>query len=219
VRIFIDTSESMTCGAGPGRQGEPKFIYACRLAAALCFVGLVRLESVVLQPFSDRLLENFRAEGGRHRFAPAAQFLGALKTEGRSNFQLVTQQFLSQMPSSGLAIIVSDFLDEGDCPKALQYLADYGQELLLIQLAGPEDREPSAAGELELIDAESGENLRLTLDSRVIAEYRTAYDEYCKTIEYAALRNSGRYLHLATSLPVNDVLYGALMSVGSVTLQ
>src|SRR5213595_2092858 len=49
VRILVDISKSMETGA------SPKFDYARRMAAALCYVGLVRLDSICLQPFSSRL--------------------------------------------------------------------------------------------------------------------------------------------------------------------
>ena len=218
VRLLLDTSESMACGASPGGPGEPKFAFACRLAAALCYVGLVRLESIVVQPFSDRLGENFCAGGGRHRFAPASQFLSSLETGGASNFESAVREFLTRSPAPGLSIVLSDFLDEGDAPRALQYLADFGQELLLVHVAGPEDDDPPWQGELDMVDSESGETVRLTVDEHLIQGYTDAYREHCHAIEYAALRNSGRYIHLTTALDLADTLYGALAGAGSVGL-
>src|ERR1700676_5026824 len=66
VRVLIDTSRSMEIGT------PPKFDYARKLAAALCYVGLVRLDSICLQPFSSKLDDAFNASGGRHRFQQAA---------------------------------------------------------------------------------------------------------------------------------------------------
>jgi uncharacterized protein (DUF58 family) len=217
VRVFLDTSESMACGATEGR-GESKFSYACRLAGALCFVGLVRLETIVIQPFGDRLAESYRAQGGRHRFAVASDFISGLSTGGRSDFRNSIRQFLSAAPASGLAVILSDFLDP-DCPTSLQHLADHGQELLLVQVAGPEDRTPPWEGELELLDAESGELLRVHMDQHSAAAYTASYDEFCRTIEYAAMRNGGRYMHLSTEVAVQDALFGSLMRSGAVSLQ
>src|SRR5436305_14688365 len=55
VRLLLDTSESMTVGT---RYGAPsKFDYVRKLAAALVYVGLVRLDSILLQPFSSRLVD------------------------------------------------------------------------------------------------------------------------------------------------------------------
>jgi uncharacterized protein (DUF58 family) len=217
VRLFFDTSESMACGGDAG-GGEPKFSFACRLAAALCFVGLVRLETMVIQPFSDGLAESYRAQGGRHRYPQASAFLGSLSTGGRSDFLRVTRQFLSASPAPGLAVVVSDFLDEGGCEAALQYLADGGQELLLVHVAAPQDRTPPWDGELELADAETGELLLVQMDRKAADEYTSAYDDFCRSIEYRALRNGGRYVHLSTDLSVRDALFGAVLGSGAVSL-
>ena len=61
-------------------------------------------------------------------------------------------------------IFISDFLDDGDCFRPLQYIADFGHELLFIQLWGEEDRVPTGQGEMELSDAESGAQLKIALD-------------------------------------------------------
>lgn len=218
VRLLIDTSESMACG-GSENGVEPKFAYACRLAAALCYIGLVRLESIVIQPFSDSMAENYRSGGGRHRFAGASRFIGGLSTGGSSDFAGATRQFLQAGPSSGLTVILSDFLSNGNDQKALQYLADYGQELMLLHIAGPEDAAPTDQGEFELVDAESGEVLRMSVDRSVIDDYVNAFEQHAHGIEYVALRNGGRYLRLTTDVELGDALYGALMSTGSLSLQ
>ena len=64
VRILLDVSTSMETGA------EPKFHFARQIAGAMCYVGLVRLDSICLQPFSNQLHDAFHAGGGRHRFQP-----------------------------------------------------------------------------------------------------------------------------------------------------
>ncbi len=219
VRLWIDTSESMACGASAHEGGEPKFAYACRLAAALCYVGLVRLEAITVQPFSNSLGDDFKAQGGRHRYAPASRFLEKLATSGRSDFLAVVRQFLARKPQGGLIVVLSDFLDDGgECSRALEYLADHGQELLLVQLAGPQDRHPRWQGEFDLVDAESGEVLRLDLDRESLRQYEAAYEEHCQAIEYVALRSGGRRVHLTTDAPLADVLSTAFIPAGSVSL-
>jgi len=213
VRIFLDTSESMACGADGDQGGEPKFVYASRLAAMMCYVGLVRLDTIVLQPFSSTLPESYKAQGGRHRFAPALQFLMRQETGGPSDFANVVRQFLSIKPARGLAVILSDFLDPGGgVERPLQHLADFGHELLLVHLSGLDDRTPPWRGELELVDAESGEVRRLELDRRAVQDYELAYEQFCHDIQYLALRNRGRYVPLVTDLPVEDAIFGPLIA-------
>jgi hypothetical protein len=92
----------------------------------------------------------------------------------------------------------------------LQYIADFGHELLLIQLWGEEDREPSGAGEVELIDAESGTQLKIALDNRACEAYTNAFDDHADEVKKVALRNGGRYSGLSTKMPIEEAIFGPL---------
>jgi len=210
VRLLLDTSRSMATGA------LPKFRYAQRLAAALCYISLVRLDSIFLQPFSDSLGEPFRGGGGRHRFAPAVEFLTQLAPAGRTDCFHVARQFIGECPRGGLLIILSDFLDEAGCERPLQYLADFGHELLLIHLWADEDREPPWDGELELQDSETGGRLELAFDPAARLRYTDAFDAFSRDLRRLALRNGGRYGGLSTSLSLEEAVFGPLLEMGGV---
>src|SRR5512143_2469147 len=62
VRVLVDLSESMNAYEGQ------KFEYGRKLAAALCYVGLVRLDCLEVHGFTDRLTQRVISTGGRHRF-------------------------------------------------------------------------------------------------------------------------------------------------------
>jgi uncharacterized protein (DUF58 family) len=209
VRILIDTSESMATGK------ISKFEYARRLAAALCYVGLVRLDSICLQPFGKDLHDPFTASGGRHRFQPAATFLAALKSGGRTDFLALTRQFVAEYPQRGLIVLLSDFLDDNDCEKPIQYLADFGHEITLVHVWADEDREPPWDGELELEDAETGQRVELAFDGDARARYTAEFDEYAAHLERVALRNNGRYVGLSTSTSIEQAVFGSLVRSGA----
>ncbi|MBV9156124.1 MAG: DUF58 domain-containing protein [Acidobacteriaceae bacterium] len=208
VRLLLDISSSMTAGAGQGDLN--KFDYARKIAAALVYVGLVRLDSILLQPFSSRLLDPFLASGGRHRFTPAENYLRALTPRGKTNYFDIAREYLGAYPQRGLTIIISDFLDDSDCLHPLQYMADFGHELLLIQLWGEEDRHPSGQGELELIDSESGARLKIALDDQARQTYSESFDTYTEELKKLAVRNGGRYAGLSTHTPVDEAVFGPL---------
>jgi uncharacterized protein (DUF58 family) len=213
VRLLLDVSASMLAGSGPGQP--TKFDFGRRLAAALVYVGLVRLDSILLQPFCSGLLDPFLASGGRHRFQPAETFLRGLRTHGSSDYRETARQYLTEYPQRGLTVIISDFLGEGDCARALQYLADFGHELLLIQLWGGEDREPTGEGEVQLVDSETGMQLRLTLNSEARAAYTVSFDEYSDQIRKLAMRNGGRYASLSTATSLSEAMFGSLTMLQS----
>lgn len=211
VRLLLDTSASMTAGSASG--DSTKFDYGRKLAAALVYVGLVRLDSILLQPFSARLQDPFLAGGGRHRFQPAENYLRALKPGGKTAYFETARQYLTTYPQRGLTVIISDFLDDSDCLHPLQYMADYGHELMLIQLWGEEDRAPAGKGELELIDAESATHVKIALDDHARSAYTEAFDEHAEQIKRLALRNGGRYGGLSTHMPIEEAMFGPLTMV------
>jgi uncharacterized protein (DUF58 family) len=208
VRVLLDVSQSMAAGAGA------KFDYARKLAAAICYIGLVRLDSICLQPFTARLHDAFTASGGRHRFQPAVNFLSSLNPGGRTDFLSTARQFISEYPQRGLLMVISDFLDDRDCEKPLQYLADFGHELMLVQIWADEDRQPPWEGELELEDAETGERVELAFDAEARDRYTADFDAYSEHLERVALRNRGRYAGLATSLALEQAVFGSLLNSG-----
>ena len=205
VRMLIDTSSSMALGDGR------KFEYARKLAAALCYVGLVRLDTISLRPFSARLGEGIACGGGRHQFSPVMNYLSGLQAGGKTDYLEVTREFIGSYQQRGLLIIVSDFLDDTGCEKPLQFLADYGHELMLLQVWSEEDRTPPWAGELELVDGETDAHLKLDFDDLAREHYTRAFDQYAAELQQLALRNSGRYVGISTQMPIEDVIFGSLV--------
>jgi uncharacterized protein (DUF58 family) len=205
VRMLIDVSASMTS------HGAVKFDYARKLAAALCYVGLVRLDTIELHGFSNRLGQRIFCTGGRHRFASVMDGLAALEPGGVTDYLQMVREFIGNYSQRGLVIVISDFLDGQGCEKGLQYLSDFGHELTLLQIWAEEDRMPPWSGELELHDAETDATLKLDFDEGARQRYTRAFDEYALAIEGRALRSGGRYVGISTNQPLESVIFGELV--------
>ena len=210
VRLLLDTSASMAAGSGE------KFLFARRLAAALCYVGLVRLDTIQVLPFATHLREGKNSGGGRHRYRVVDEFLANLEPTGVTDFLTVVREFLNEYPQRGLVIVISDFLDDAGCEKALQYLADYGNELMLVHLWSDEDRNPPWIGEVDLIDAENNGHLRLQVDEESRRRYTAAFDAFSIGIKDVALRNNGKYAGLPTSMSLEDAIFDTMIRARSI---
>jgi uncharacterized protein (DUF58 family) len=207
VRLLLDTSASMLA------HGGLKFDYARKLAGALCYVGLVRLDTIEIQGFAGRLMQRVMSTGGRHRFFGVMDGISALQASGATDYLASVREFIGTYSQRGLVIIISDFLDDQSCERALQYLTDYGHELMLLQLWADEDRVPPWTGELELRDAETGAALKLDFDDDARRRYTLAFDEYCAGLQTMAMRSGGRYAGVATSQSLESVIFGDLVRV------
>src|SRR5258706_3481341 len=205
VRMLIDTSASMAA------TSDQKFEYAQKLAAALCYVALVRHDTISIQPFGDGLGDRFICGGGRHRFSPVMDYFERMKPRGNTSFHQTVRDFITTYAQPGLLVVISDYLDDDGCEKALQHLADFGHELLLIHVWSDEDRVPPWTGELELVDAERGTQVKMQIDVGARERYTSAFDGYARALEKIAMRNGGRYVGVATSMAIEDVIFGALV--------
>jgi uncharacterized protein (DUF58 family) len=202
ARLLLDKSLSMTA------YGGVKFQYARRLAAAFAYIGLVRLDTIHLACFSEHLGDPFPCVGGRHRIGRVSDFLTAQETQGASDFLRVSREFSDRYSQRGLVVIISDFLSDEDCSRPLDYMAEMGHELFLVQIHAPEERTPPWEGQLELKDAETGASVELDFDAEARDRYEAAFDEYSGTLQKLALRHGGRYVRLSTATPIEDAIFG-----------
>ncbi len=207
VRMLLDLSDSMMAYDGV------KFEYGRKLAAALCYVGLVRLDTIEIHGFSNRLSQRIFSTGGRHRFHGVMDGIAAMPPGGATDLLKVVREFIGGYSQRGLVVIVSDFLDDQGCERGLQFLSDFGHELMLLHLWADEDRTPPWLGELDLRDAETGAALKLDFDEAARQRYTNAFDEYCHTLQKIALRSGGRYAGIPVSTPLETVIFGDLVKV------
>jgi uncharacterized protein (DUF58 family) len=205
VRVLLDLSDSMLA------HGGQKLEYARRLAAVFCYVGLVRHDSIEIHGFTNRFTQRVFSTGGRHRISRVMDGIAAMGAGGRTDYLAISREFIGTYSQRGLVIVISDFLDDGGCERALQYLVDFGHELMLLQLWADEDRTPPWTGELELHDAETGEGLKLDFDEASRQRYTRAFDDYSSAIQTMALRSGGRYAGFATSQALESVVFGDLI--------
>lgn len=205
VRILLDVSASMSV--------DGKFDYSRRLAIALTYVALVKLDSVTLQPFVTSMLRPTQVTGGRQRIHQAASFLDKLTTAGCTDFRSMVRSFIASYRKPGLLVVISDFLGDNEVFSALQTLADFGHELLLLQVYSPEDRHPEFSGVMELIDSEHGLRHHVEIDAKARRMYSRSVEAHNLALNRLAARNDGRYVEVSTQTPVEDALFGPVGAV------
>lgn len=208
VRILLDCSQSMDCEGAD----ESKFVYAQRLAATFSFLGLLRLNTVTIIPFTDKLSKPLVASGGRSQLWPVLQFLSGLECGGRTDIFAVSKKFLSGVVSRGLVFVISDFLDEEGCERSVEMIRSSGHDFVLLQVHSAEEQHPTAFGQCVLEDAETGAQRNVQCSPEAAELYEQQFLEFCSRLRRLVLRNGGRYARAVTSVPYQEFVLRSLQS-------
>jgi uncharacterized protein (DUF58 family) len=209
VRILLDSSESMDCEEG---MPETKFLYARRLAATFCYLALLRLDTTAVIPFADRLQKPIQVAGGRENFWPILQFLSESKVTGGTDLYRCAKEFVSNFPSRGIAVIISDFFDEEGARRSMEVLRSAGHDFVVVQVHTADEQRPSAFGELLLEEAETGVRRTIECSREKAALYEKAFLEFSTKLQRLAVRNGGRYARAVTNIPYQDFVLQSLRS-------
>jgi hypothetical protein len=128
----------------------------------------------------------------------------------------MVEEYLHRYQVPGLAIVISDFLGDGECLRPLKSIADRGHELWLIQLWAAEDRSPSLGSHLRVVDVESGYMLSVSVNDTNMRAYKSALDRHSEALRAMACSRGGSYLGLSVTTPLLDVLFGPMIRAGMV---
>ncbi|HVO31679.1 MAG TPA: hypothetical protein VMV18_13120, partial [bacterium] len=215
VHVLLDASASMV------RPDAEKWERARRIAGAIAYVGLSRMDRVGLWPIvaGERgLARPFPLAGGKRRAAAMFRWLEALEPAGTTDLAAAAELFARQVPR-GVAVVVSDLYDAGEgeasgAREGLARLVRAGFEVLVVQVTGRGDDAPGEAGRLELVDAENARVVR----GRVTARARRAYAESLAkeraAIASMLLASGGAFALAPPGRALEDVLLRDLRRAG-----
>ncbi|HKY06405.1 MAG TPA: DUF58 domain-containing protein [Blastocatellia bacterium] len=224
IDILIDQSSSM-------HFGEPltKFDSARKTAAALSFLAVTSLDRVGVATFDSSIRSRVRAMRGRGHLATVLSFLDSLdksekvdradvetdaqaeqapRNEGVALTSLAAtlKAYQKNNPRTGIIFIISDFLDPADFQSELKLLAHRGFDLNLIQVLSPEELMPELGGDLLLVDSETGEAREITINDRLLREYRETLSRFTTSLEAFSRTHGIGYTLISAAEAFEDLL-------------
>lgn len=210
VQILVDISPSMA-------WGEPeKLLYAKRVAAALGYVTMNRMDSLTACGFGQTLGATFGPRRGKvngHRYFSFLEHLevaeGTSLTESLRRFSLVTR-------SAGLVIVISDFLDPGGYEEGLRLLFGRGFETCIIQVLAPEELKPTVTGDVRLVDVEFGDTTDVSVGPALMELYDRTLNTFCDGLKDYVTKRGGTYVLCSTQTPFERLVLDVLCRKGMV---
>ncbi len=200
IHILVDTSRSMGWG------NPPKDIYAKKIAAALCYIGLANLDRVGVASFTNSLGGFKLPEKGRQVYPSMLKYLLSLKPKGKTDLNSCLTDYALTCKQPGIAIILSDLLDPNGFEKGLEALS-YGKfDITVIQVLDHDELFPPLSGYLTLKEVETGETKKITLDGALLQLYRQKVRNFLENIRALCLKKGINYYPSDTSIPFEDFL-------------
>ncbi|TXK77118.1 DUF58 domain-containing protein [Paenibacillus sp. N3.4] len=216
VHLWLDASKSMDFGSqeGAGAASLTKWEYARQLAAGIGYMSLSRYDRVSAAAFTTHATKQLKLLRGKGSALRLFDFLANCQPGETGDMGAVFRNPSLLPRQAGMTWVFSDFLFEQGVEESLTYLLAAKQEVVAVQVVSPEELDPKYAGELRLIDSESGEAREVAMSSKVIQAYRDAVQAYTQQLKAFCYERGITYLLAVTDVPPGDFLLGELRRRG-----
>ena len=208
--VLVDTSASMA--VGQPRKGN----LALQIAAALVYVGLDHRDTVALHGFAESLGNPLLGPAGRARFAALLGKLAALPFGGRTDLAATVEGLAAAAPRPGICVLVSDLVEVGPVPLAVDRLLRHRLEVALVRITSPQDRDGSGLGQgpTRLLDAETGLEVEVDLTPALARRYADRFSQNEAALANHARKRRVPFLTVDAGAPFDQVVRRLLRAEG-----
>jgi hypothetical protein len=111
---------------------------------------------------------------------------------------------------AGLAVVMSDLLDPQGYEAGLRALLERRFDIHVVHLLAPDEMNPEFAGDLRLIDSETGEIRELSVDGDALRAYRRRLHDFLERLETFCRTKEIGYHRVITDTPVEGFVLSQL---------
>jgi hypothetical protein len=162
-------------------------------------------------PFPERPEEAavrgaLRSVRGRNSSMDFFRNLHQLGAGGAADLNAALRRGALEARRTGLAVVVSDFLDPEGYEEGLSALVGRGFQITLVQVLAPEELNPSTYGDLKLVDSETGGIQEVTFGRFRLKQYLQTLDSYCQRLREYCRTRGVRYFRAGSDTALEDLL-------------
>jgi hypothetical protein len=209
--------------------GDPrKFDFARQVAAAIGYVVLCGFDRVSVIPFpnaqgraqtiqaSAEAVANFnqqsaiegalRSVRSKKSSMQFFQNLNALTAAGGADFNEALRRGALEARHTGLAIVLSDFLDPTGYESGLTALVGRGFQVNVVQILAPEELAPTTFGDLRLVDSESGGLQEVTFGRYRMKAYQQTVQNFVQRLREYTTKRGINFFMAPSNMDLQDLL-------------
>jgi len=213
VHVLVDASSSMDWGVGD----QNKMRFALHLAAALGAIALGAGDQLTLAILhvGAKMVEFGPSRGPQH-LVRLINFLDGQKASGLTHLNQSLHAYTLAARRSGLVILISDLLSPGGYLEGVVRLLGQGFDVILLHLLSHDELDPPLAGDLRLLDIETGSNVEVSLNAGMRDLYIHRLQSWRDEIGKDCRARGVRFLGLDTSSAWDKVVLYEMRIAGLV---
>lgn len=209
VHLLLDASASMEWGDGDAN----KFTFARRLIAGLGYISLTTNDRLMIHALGG---ESFGPARGRGFSIAMLGYMAKLKAAGRVDLNATLKAYALKATRPGLAIIVSDLFAPNGFMDGINALLAKGHEVALIHTLAPDEITPPLAGDLRLIDVETGAAQEVSIDGGMRDLYVKRVTAWREDVRLDCTRRGAHFVAAETGSAWEKVILYDLRKLGVV---
>ncbi|PWK12833.1 DUF58 domain-containing protein [Tumebacillus permanentifrigoris] len=208
--LYVDVSQSMAFGG--------KLHLAQQLAAALGYLALAGADRVEGAVFAEKVLARTPRLTGKpsaYRLFETLQNIHAREFGEQGTLSWLSRGGVPREP--GLVVVLSDFLFTDGYVESLRRLQTGRNQVVVVQILSADELDPAFAGDLHLIDSETGLGRDVSISPHVVQKYKLAVSQYTAGLQDFCRRRGMHYVLLSAEDSVEDAVFRRLMPTGVVS--
>ncbi len=197
THILLDTSKSM--------DFRNKFEYAAMLALGFAYLVTKDNEKFGVSTFAEEI-NITKPKRGRRYLSQTIDLLNSTELSGKTRFDYCMEKYARFIKSRSLVIVISDFMAGTNAIRnAIFRLGD--NELVLIQVLDPVEKNLDLGGEARLIDLETDQKLDIYTSPRLRAEYQKRLSDHITMIKEPSIQVGADFHTVTTDMPVFEAIF------------
>jgi len=197
THILLDTSKSM--------DFRNKFNYAAMLALGFAYLVTKDNEKFSVATFGEEI-NITKPKRGRKYLSQTIDLLNSTELIGQTRFDYCMEKYASVIKSRSLVIVISDFMaDAQGIKNSIFRLGD--NELLIVQVLDPIEKNLDLGGEAKLIDLETDAKMDIYTSPRLRGEYQKKLNDHNAKIKETCNAVGADFHTVTTNKPVFDAIF------------
>jgi uncharacterized protein (DUF58 family) len=216
VFIILDASASMDWAAESADPATNKFLCARRLLAGLAYISLAENDRLMLSTLNGEAMQHFGPARGQQYGVNMLRYVGGMKAHGNTDLNAALKTYAQRVARAGLVFLITDLFSPSGYLDGVNTLLGKGCEVVVLHTLSPDEIEPPLAGDLRLVDIETGTAQEVSLDNTMRELYTRRVADWRANIRVECSKRGVHYVPVITGNAWEKIILYDLRRLGVV---